>query len=493
LTQVGKRQVSAFLGPITPAATGGYSSGLTATATTFTATYNFNLASSADLAAAGEMRAMAWMANDPAGNPLGLTISEFGLVGGPGMGGCPQGPSSSAPNAPTNVNAIEGDGSFTATWNAATTIPGGSPVTGYLVEVQDAADPNAPVTQRTAGAGATSLLISPLTNGTAYDIRVIPTSLAGPGGVGFGGPVTPSSLATVAAGVPTIAAAKAGDTQATVNWTRPAGVVSSYTVEVSSGGAVVRTIPSIPRAATSTVVTGLTNGTPYTFKVTATNGVGTSAASAASAAVTPGTQVQRYVTQVYSDLFGRTPDAGGLAGWTSALSSGTPRVAVANGITFSTEYRSRLITGSYDRYLARTPDPVGLANWLAAMSGGLTISQMESGFIASDEFWNKSGATNEGWVTKLYADVLGRPAGASEVGFWTEHLRNGMRRDQVAMGFLLSTERLRTVLDGHYQLLLGRGIDPTGQATWVGILQRGGRDEAIIGGIIASEEYYGRV
>jgi hypothetical protein len=60
------------------------------------------------------------------------------------------------------------------------------------------------------------------------------------------------------------------------------------------------------------------------------------------------------------------------------------------------------------------------------------------------------------------------------------------------MGFLLSTERLRTVVDSHYRHLLGRGIDPAGQRTWVAVLQTGGRDEAMIGGIIASQEYYGR-
>ena len=68
-----------------------------------------------------------------------------------------------------------------------------------------------------------------------------------------------------------------------------------------------------------------------------------------------------------------------------------------------------------------------------------------------------------------------------------------MQRNQVAMGFLLSTEHLTTVVNGYYQHLLGRGIDPSGQRTWVGILQAGGRDEAIIGGIIASAEYYGKV
>jgi hypothetical protein len=40
-------------------------------------------------------------------------------------------------------------------------------------------------------------------------------------------------------------------------------------------------------SATSGTVTGLTNGTSYTFTVAATNGIGTGAASSASAAVTP--------------------------------------------------------------------------------------------------------------------------------------------------------------------------------------------------------------
>jgi hypothetical protein len=44
-------------------------------------------------------------------------------------------------------------------------------------------------------------------------------------------------------------------------------------------------------AGTSTTISGLTNGTAYTFKVSATNAVGTSAQSAASDPVTPAAPV----------------------------------------------------------------------------------------------------------------------------------------------------------------------------------------------------------
>jgi hypothetical protein len=89
---------------------------------------------------------------------------------------------------------------------------------------------------------------------------------------------------------PTIGTATAGATSATVNWTpaptATASGVSSYDVQVNSGGAVVRTITGLSRTAVSTVVTGLTNGTTYTFQVRAVNLVGAGPYSAPSNAVT---------------------------------------------------------------------------------------------------------------------------------------------------------------------------------------------------------------
>ncbi|MDQ0212314.1 hypothetical protein J2S92_003003, partial [Arthrobacter bambusae] len=85
--------------------------------------------------------------------------------------------------------------------------------------------------------------------------------------------------------------ATAGNASATVSWTAPANggsAITSYAVTPHAGTTALApvTVTGNPPATTANV-TGLTNGTAYTFTVTATNAIGTSPASAASAAVTP--------------------------------------------------------------------------------------------------------------------------------------------------------------------------------------------------------------
>ncbi len=88
---------------------------------------------------------------------------------------------------------------------------------------------------------------------------------------------------------PAAPTATAGVTSATVSWVAPASngsVITGYTVTPIRNG-VAQTPVSFDASTTTRTLTGLTSGASYTFTVTATNALGTSAASPASNAVIP--------------------------------------------------------------------------------------------------------------------------------------------------------------------------------------------------------------
>lgn len=281
-------------------------------------------------------------------------------------------------------------------------------------------------------------------------------------------------------------------TRVTLEWQPSATspeLITGYVVQRYSAATGWSTALTTGAAVRSAVVTGLPADAVTPLRVVPLTAAGTGTPSAEIPIRTP-TPTQAYVTSVYARLFGRAPDPSGLTTWTTALTSGTPRGAVADAITSSTEYRSRLITASYGAYLGRSPDPQGLDHWLRMMGAGMTIQEMEGGFVASPEYYLRAGSTPGEWVRRLYRDVLGRDASPSEVQHWVDVLARGGSRSTVATGFLLSTEHLTTVVDGHYRHLLDRSIDPAGRAGWVTAIQGGVRVENVIAGIIASPEYW---
>lgn len=98
-----------------------------------------------------------------------------------------------------------------------------------------------------------------------------------------------SANAPTVPGAPTAVTASPSSGSATVSWTAPndgGSPITSYKVTSYVGG-VAQTPTTITESTASATVTGLTNGTPYTFTVAATNAVGTGPDSSPSNAVTP--------------------------------------------------------------------------------------------------------------------------------------------------------------------------------------------------------------
>ncbi|WP_313400513.1 fibronectin type III domain-containing protein [Stenotrophomonas sp.] len=175
------------------------------------------------------------------------------------------------------------------------------------------------------GAGAIGTIASvSASNGSSVNVNIagisgngtIRVNLNGSTNIvdGVGNPVpsySSGSTHTVAVptapGVPTIGTATAGDGQATVTFTAPGdggSPITTYTATANPGGI---TGSCAGPTACAITVGSLTNGTAYTFSVTATNGAGTGSASAASNSVTPMANQIITFTQPPSYNFGATP------------------------------------------------------------------------------------------------------------------------------------------------------------------------------------------
>jgi hypothetical protein len=190
------------------------------------------------------------------------------LVGTEGNAGA----ASRKPGAPTGVGAQPGNGAATVSWTAPTST-GSSPITGYLV---------ATGSKSCSTTGATTCTVTGLRNGQTYKVKVRAenSQVKGPASavveVEAGLPGTPSGVLTTSENGAVL-----------VSWTPAADngfPISNYNVVASPG----------PRgcnaaATTSCTVSGLTNGSPYTFTVSATNAKGTGADSTPSAPTTPAT------------------------------------------------------------------------------------------------------------------------------------------------------------------------------------------------------------
>ena len=184
-----------------------------------------------------------------------------------------------APGAPTGLTATPSSGQVALSWTAPGS-NGGQAISDYVIEYKLSTDGG--WTTYVDGTSTTpSVTIAGLTNGSVYNFRISAVNLVGQGTASSVATATPST----APGAPTGASAVRGNAQATVSFTAPASdggsAITSYTVTSSPGGF------TGTGSGSPIVVSGLTNGTSYTFTVTATNPAGTSPASAATTAVTP--------------------------------------------------------------------------------------------------------------------------------------------------------------------------------------------------------------
>jgi fibronectin type 3 domain-containing protein len=177
-----------------------------------------------------------------------------------------------APNVPTSLVASAGNGQVVLTWSASAVTSGYGDATGYTVW-----------RSTTSGAGyvkitpaaitSTTYTDTGLTNGTIYYYVIQATNNVGNSAYSAQASATPAAAGSVP-GTPAGLSATAGSLQIVLSWTPTAGA-ASYSIyrSLSSGGTYTQVATTNTAGYTDSTVS---NGTAYYYKITATNGYGTS-------------------------------------------------------------------------------------------------------------------------------------------------------------------------------------------------------------------------
>ena len=208
----------------------------------------------------------------------------------------------SAPAAPTSVSATGGNQSAMVSWTAS------EDATSYVVTSNPGSF--------TCTTSSTTCSVTGLTNGTAYTFTVIARNATGNSSASTASTAVTPALPLPS--TPTSVTATAGNESAQVSWTASANS-ATYVVTSDPGGFTCTT------SSTTCSVTGLSNGTAYTFTVIGRNATGDSSASTASTSVTPAASIPS-VTSVL-------PATGSTAGGTTVTITGV-RLTGATSVTF---------------------------------------------------------------------------------------------------------------------------------------------------------------
>jgi hypothetical protein len=166
--------------------------------------------------------------------------------------------------------------------------------------------------------------------------------------------------------------------------------------------------------------------------------------------------------------------------------------AVAAGVVHSPENFRNFVISEYQNLLRRQADTGGLNFWVSQLTFGRAPEFVEAAFVASGEYFFKSGNTPSSWILALYRDLLHRVPATFEVNFWLAQIGAGAGSLPIATAFATSGERQGIIITEVYATYLARQPEPEAVVFWLGQFQLGMDRAAFVSFVAGSTEFFFR-
>lgn len=149
------------------------------------------------------------------------------------------------------------------------------------------------------------------------------------------------------------------------------------------------------------------------------------------------------ITRYYQHILQREPTPIEITFWETQVDGGSRTLIQARDAIVTTEETVTnvdQIIRIYQAAFGRVPDTVGINDWVNTLRDDPTaLVRIADGFTNSVEFTNRYGGNtvNEGYLSGLYQNVLGRTPTAQEIAGW---IATGQNASQILIGFSNSAE-----------------------------------------------------
>jgi hypothetical protein len=302
-----------------------------------------------------------------------------------------------------------------------------------------------------------------------------------------------STLTIALPAAPTITSVVPGNASATVNFTAPATAgVTSLTLFVRSGTTTVQAITGIAPTATSRLVTGLTNGTTYSFTLAAVNAFGAGPESPATTATpvapiatapvvsarTPAVNATNVVTNTnVTATF--SLNVAGVTGTTFTLRRVSNNTLVAAGVTYNATTRTATLNPNANL--------VAGVQYRATLTGGAAaIRVAPNGTPLTTTSWTfttdgtaPTVFTGAGTLTNPLAGATGFSRTANVVTEFSEPMVLGgitattVRLQRVSTGAIVTAVVTSANLNGRTRAILNPGVTLVANAQYRVLLTGG--------------------